>query len=106
MEIKENVNGGNADGDELTLEVTGEIDGSNVGTFESALQDAANRASYLILDLKGLDYVSSAGLRVFLMIQKRMKQQAHRMVLRNLTDEVREIFTVTGFVRLLHIEEA
>ncbi|MBO6108138.1 MAG: STAS domain-containing protein [Eubacterium sp.] len=99
MEIREEKSEEN-----IILHVSGEIDGTNVDDFESTLDDACERTESLILDLDGLEYVSSAGLRVFLTIQKKMKQRGFDMLLKNVEDEVMDIFSVTGFVKLLNIE--
>ena len=87
----------------LTLFVSGEIDGTNVDDFEKALQSAVERTENLRLDLSDLEYVSSTGLRVFLTTQKKVKQLGHYMELANVNDEVMDIFSVTGFVKLLNI---
>lgn len=57
----------------------------------------------LIMNLEKLEYISSAGLRVLLSAQKTMNKQGS-MVVRNATDEVKEIFEVTGFSDILTIE--
>lgn len=87
----------------VTLSISGEIDGTNVDEFDTCLNQSADKTESLILDLEGLEYVSSAGLRVFLNMQKKMKQRGHEMVLHNVNDEVMDIFRVTGFVKLLNI---
>ena len=101
MNIKENLEN---EIDTITVSVIGEIDGSNVKDLEFALKDALEKASNLVIDLGQLEYVSSAGLRVFLLIRKMTEVVGHSMVIRNVTDDVMEIFTVTGFVNLLTIE--
>ena len=99
METQEIINENN-----VLLNVSGEIDGTNVDDFDACLNQAADKTESLILNLEGLEYVSSAGLRVFLNMQKKMKQRGHEMVLRNVNEEVMDIFSVTGFVKLLNFE--
>ncbi|MBR6328030.1 MAG: STAS domain-containing protein [Lachnospiraceae bacterium] len=97
MEIlKSNENGA------VKLQVKGEIDGSNVKEFELSLREASKSTDKMILDLDGLEYVSSAGLRVFLIMQKQM---GDGLVIKNVTGEVKDIFSLTGFVKLLNIRE-
>ena len=60
-------------------------------------------SSTLTLDLKGLEYISSAGLRVLLSAQKRMKKSGS-MKLKNVCEEVMEVFEMTGFADILEIE--
>ena len=57
----------------------------------------------LVLDLEGLEYLSSAGLRVLLAAQKVMNRQGS-MVVKNVNETIMEIFEVTGFVDVLTIE--
>ena len=56
-----------------------------------------------MLDLKGLSYISSAGLRVLLSAQKRMNKQG-KMKLINVNEQVNEVFEITGFSEILTIE--
>ena len=90
--------------DTITVSVEGEIDGSNVNEFEAALHSAMEKAPDMIIDLKNLDYVSSAGLRAFLMIRKLTEAAGHTVTIKNVSEDVMDIFSVTGFVKLLNIE--
>ena len=60
-------------------------------------------ADTLIFDLKDLEYISSAGLRVLLSAQKVMNKQG-KMVVRNVNEDVMEVFDITGFIDILTIE--
>ncbi len=91
------------DGNTLTVELIGEVDSMNTPELEERLLKETEGITELIFDLKGLEYISSAGLRVLLTMQKMMKTQGS-MVIRNTNEEVMDIFKVTGFVRLLHLE--
>ncbi|MGI5923808.1 MAG: STAS domain-containing protein [Lentisphaeria bacterium] len=90
-------------GQELTLTLTGRLDTTTAPTLEQELQQSWNDISTLILELKELDYISSAGLRVILTAQKHMLKQGS-MKLRNLSDNVREVFEMTGFADIMTIE--
>ena len=57
----------------------------------------------LILDMDKLDYISSAGLRVLLSAQKEMNKKGS-MLVKNVNENIMEIFDVTGFVDILNIE--
>lgn len=59
--------------------------------------------TYLIFDFENLEYISSAGLRVILSAQKVMNRQGN-MVIRNVDENVMDVFEVTGFVDILTIE--
>ncbi len=90
------------DGNTLTVELIGEVDSMNTPELEERLLKETVGVTELIFDLKGLEYISSAGLRVLLTMQKMMKTQGS-MVIKNTNDEVMDIFKVTGFVRLLNL---
>jgi len=99
MEIREE----NRDG-QIELFVSGEIDGTNVKEFEDKLNASSDKTQSLVLNLEDLEYVSSTGLRVFLTLQKSMRARGAEVIIRNVKDEVMDIFSVTGFVKLLNIE--
>ena len=92
------------DGTGMTVRLIGEVDSVNVMNIEEALLKETDGVTDLTFDLKQLDYISSAGLRVLLQMQKTMKKQG-KMTVINVSEEVMEIFKVTGFVRLLNIVE-
>ena len=58
----------------------------------------------LVIDLQKLDYISSAGLRVLLSMQKFMNKQGN-MVIVNVSDNVRDVFEITGFNDILNIKD-
>lgn len=87
----------------LTVALSGRLDTSTAPQLEQELKDSLDNISELILDMKQLDYISSAGLRVLLSAQKIMNKQGS-MKLLNVNDTVMEIFEVTGFSDILTIE--
>lgn len=90
-------------GSETVLAVEGRLDTNTAGELEQAVKAAFPGCTSLIFDLNGLAYVSSAGLRVLLLAQKTMNKQGS-MTIRNVCEDVMEIFDVTGFVDFLTIE--
>ena len=92
-----------AAGDALTLLLEGRLDTSTAPELEKELNDSLPGVKELTLDLKDLVYLSSAGLRVVLTTQKRMNKQG-KMTVRNVCDDIMEVFEITGFVDLLTIE--
>lgn len=92
-----------ADGNKLTIMLSGRLDTVTAPQLEGELQEAIKEVTELIFDFADLDYISSAGLRVLLSAQKIMNKQG-TMVIRNVNETIMEIFDVTGFVDLLTIE--
>lgn len=90
-------------GTELTLTLTGRLDTTTAPQLESELKASLEGIENLALDFAGLDYLSSAGLRVLLAAQKTMNRQGS-MVVRNVNETIAEIFDVTGFCDILTIE--
>ena len=86
----------------LTLMPQGRLDSITSQEFETAIEDNIGDATSLVLDLKNLDYISSAGLRVLLKAQKMMNKRGEMKVL-NVNDTVMEVLEMTGFVDMLNI---
>ena len=90
-------------GSELLIEVEGAIDSTTAPEFNAVLEESMNGITSLIIDFKKVDYISSAGLRVLLVAVKTMSKQGS-MVVRNANNNIMDIFTMTGFVNILKIE--
>lgn len=90
-------------GTDLTITLTGRLDTTTAPQLESELKASLDGVENLALDFAGLDYLSSAGLRVLLSAQKIMNKQGS-MVVRNVNETISEIFDVTGFCDILTIE--
>ena len=86
----------------LIVAVEGKIDTITAPEFEEFLRDNIDGVTELTIDLASLDYISSAGLRVLLLTQKRMNTQGTMEVI-NVNETVSEIFEVTGFSDILTI---
>ncbi|HEX4241901.1 MAG TPA: STAS domain-containing protein [Steroidobacteraceae bacterium] len=71
--------------------------------LEHALAGAANAPSGLIVDCAGLDYVSSAGLRVFLVVSRAAKRAGTLLALCSLKPAVKDVFDVSGFSELIAV---
>lgn len=88
----------------ITFKLDGRIDSSNCGEFETNIFQIIENNVFekLVIDIKELEYISSAGLRVFLKIKK----NGTNLEIINASSEVYEIFEVTGFVEILDIKKA
>ena len=87
----------------LTVALEGRLDTSTAPALEKTLKSSLDGVSELTLDFAGLEYISSAGLRVLLSAQKIMNRQGS-MKLKNVNETIMEIFEVTGFSDILTIE--
>ena len=90
-------------GSEVVLELSGRLDTTTAPTLEKTIGENLDGTTSLILDLKGLKYISSAGLRVLLTAQKKM-QKLGAMKLKNVCEEIMDVFAITGFADILTIE--
>ena len=98
MEINKNLNG-----DALELKVIGRLDTTTAPALEAEIKNSIEGLKSLVFNLEGLEYISSAGLRVLLSAQKSMNKQG-AMKLVNVNEVVMEVFEITGFVDVLTIE--
>ena len=94
----------NTDGTLCTVTLAGRLDTTTAPELEEALNGILGAAKNLVFDIEDLLYVSSAGLRVFLMMQKDVMKKGGSMKVLHPTEDVREIFSVTGFTEFLTIE--
>ena len=88
---------------EASFTLEGELDTITAPELEKALQQTLPGLTKLTLDFTGLDYISSAGLRVLLTAQKIMNKQGG-MLVRNVNKDILEVFEITGFSDVLTIE--
>ena len=95
IEIKKNA-------DETIIEIVGRLDTTTAPALDKTINEDIGETKNLILDLKGLEYLSSAGLRVLLSTQKKMNQKG-TMVVKNVCAEIMEVFEITGFADILTI---
>ena len=96
IEIKKNA-------EATIIEIAGRLDTMTAPSLEKAITEELGTVKNLVLDLKGLEYISSAGLRVLLGAQKKM-QKIGSMKVKNVCEEIMEIFEMTGFADILVIE--
>ena len=96
IEIKKNV-------EDTTIEIVGRLDTTTAPSLEKTINEDILDTKNLILDLKGLEYVSSAGLRVVLSAQKKMQKIGSMKVI-NVCESVMDVFEITGFADILTIE--
>ena len=96
IEIKKN-------NQETIIEIVGRLDTITAPALDKTINEDIGDTKNLILDVKGMEYISSAGLRVLLAAQKKM-QKIGTMKVINVCQEVMEVFEMTGFADILVIE--
>ena len=90
-------------GSTLQIAVSGRLDTTTAPQLEAELKRSLDGITELDLDFSGLEYLSSAGLRVLLAAQKVMNQQG-KMTIRHVNETIMEVFEITGFSEILTIE--
>ena len=91
------------DANKICLELIGRLDTSTAPLLEAELKQSLEGVEELILDFAGLEYISSAGLRVLLSAQKTMNKQG-KMIIKNTNEVINEVFEVTGFSDIFTVE--
>ena len=99
MEIKKELNS-----ESLTIALSGRLDAVTAPQLEKELGSSLDGIKNLTFDFAQLEYIASAGLRVLLVAQKRMNKQG-KMSIKNVSEEVKEVLDMTGFINFLQIEE-
>ncbi len=88
----------------LVLAIKGRLDAVTAPSFGEKIAQLINGGeTKFVLDLEGLEYVSSAGLREFLKVAKELKKIKGKLALCAMKDYVREIFDMSGFASLIPI---
>ena len=87
----------------LKIELQGRLDTNTSPALEEVINTLEADVKDLVIDIKYLEYISSAGLRVLLAAQKKMNKVGSLKVI-NVCDSIMEIFEITGFVDILEIE--
>jgi anti-sigma B factor antagonist len=92
------------EGEVVILEPVGRIDTNTASEFESKIVEVMdNGASRFVVDLKEIDYISSAGLRVFLMAIKKLKSMDGSFIICSMSDHIKEVFDISGFTPIFTI---
>ena len=93
-----------ANGNTLTISVEGRLDTVTAPELEQQVKSIPGDVQKLIFDFLKLEYISSAGLRVLLTAQKLMNRQGGAMAITGASEDIRDIFEITGFSGILTLE--
>lgn len=89
----------------IVLELSGKLDTNTSPELEAAISNLliSEEVKNLELDMKGITYLSSAGLRVLLSTQKKINMLQGQLVITNASKTLKEVFEITGFMGILTI---
>jgi anti-anti-sigma factor len=92
------------EGDVNVVQIEGRLDTTNYSELESNLSKLTdNNEINILLDLEKLEYISSSGLRIFLMFLKKIKAAKGRLMLCTMSKDIKEVFEISGFVNIFEI---
>ena len=91
-------------GDVIQIKIDRRVDTTTSPQLQNAILQAFQKGSKLVLDFSDVEYVSSAGLRALLIGQKTANSKGGSMTLVNVADAVLQVFKMSGFSGILHIE--
>ena len=100
MEIRTNI-----DGDTASIAIVGKLSVATVPELEEAIENCSTDVIHFIMELDEMEYISSAGLRVFVSIEKLSQGRGGDMVLRHPNEEVSEVLEMTGLSDVFTIED-
>ena len=89
--------------DVMLLEIHGRLDTTNYRELEDRMINLMEKEKKIIIDCKEMNYISSVGMRVFLMALKHLKNNDGQLRLSGLTDDTKQIFDVAGFATFFDI---
>ena len=90
--------------EKVIISASGRIDTNTAPAFEAEIKECIAECSELVLDFAGVEYISSAGLRVLLTTHKTMFKKGGSLKIINVAGEIMDIFDITGFSTVLNIE--
>jgi anti-sigma B factor antagonist len=95
-----------ADGDSIVVVLRGELDLTSVPVFERELRDVeAGSPARLVIDLSGLDFMDSTGLRALLQARERSKSNGHELALRRGPRQVQRVLELTKTLDVFTFED-
>jgi anti-anti-sigma factor len=88
-----------------TVQLIGRLDTPASQEVSEQLEPLMTNASgTIVLDCTEMSYISSSGLRIFLSLRKAAASQGGKIIVRNISDDIRQVFMMTGFLNLFEIE--
>ena len=88
----------------VTLKITGRLDTTTSPNLDSVINELPQDTKELVFDMSGVEYISSAGIRVLLRAYKKMNTNQGKTRIENVNDIVREVFEMTGLSEMINEE--
>ena len=85
----------------VTIEITGRLDTTTAPNLESVVSELSGDIKELVFDMTGVEYISSAGIRVLIGAYKKMNLNDGAMRIEKVNEQVREVFEMTGLLEML-----
>jgi len=89
----------------VIISIEGSIDSKTAGDLQSQIMEKVSETNNVLLDLTKVDYVSSAGLRVLLMIYRQIKSKNGKVILVGVSEEIRDVMSMTGFINFFEMAD-
>jgi anti-sigma B factor antagonist len=93
------------DGANVIATVNGDIDGKSAPRVQAELLAALQSGSRLLVDMNGVAYLSSAGLRMLLLLYRQVATKKGKVVLVGVSEEIRDTMSMTGFINFFTLAE-
>ena len=92
--------------DKYLVTLEGELDTAAAGEGEKTLQPLyTSNGRDIVIDCTNLEYIASSGLRILISILKGAKAGGSKVIMRNMNDDIKTVFKLTGFINLFEFEE-
>ena len=89
----------------ILVAVNGRVDTTTAKEFETHISTVLNEeCKNIVLNCENMIYISSSGLRVFLILQKGINAKGGTLVIRGMSEPIKEVFKITGFSSIFNIE--
>ena len=91
----------------IVVSISGRLDAVTAPEYEKAMRELIESgSSHFVIDFEQLEYISSAGLRVLLLIAKLLKEKEGRVCLASINGHVRSVFDMSGFFSIFQVEDS
>lgn len=87
----------------VIITTEGSIDSKTAGEFQTRIMDKVSATNNVLLDFSKVDFISSAGLRVLLMIYRQIKSKNGKVILVGVSEEISDVMSMTGFINFFEI---